>query len=160
MSSTLRIGRLAGIPIGIRPLWLLVVALITYSLGHDYYGVDDPALSSPAAYGLGLLSAVALFAGIVLHELGHAIVARRRGAQVDEIDLWLLGGVARINGEPRRSRDELAFAFAGPAVTAVLLAAAGALRLGLGGGAAEWLRDFVDHGTDLQRRLRAGEPGA
>lgn len=147
VGSTLRIGRLAGIPFGVQPLWLLVVAFISYSLGHDYYAVEDPALSAGAAYALGLLSAVALFAGIVLHELGHALVARRRGVEVQEIDLWLLGGVARIRGEPTRPRDELAFASAGPAVTAVLLAGALALQLALGPGTAEWVRALVDYGV-------------
>lgn len=147
VGRTLPIGRLAGIPIGIQPLWLLVVALITWSLGHDYYAIEDPGIGSGAAYALGLLSALALFGGIVLHELGHAVVARRRGVQVDEIDLWLLGGVARIHGEPRHARDELAFALAGPAVTAVLLALAGALRLAFGDGMADWLRAFVDYGV-------------
>ncbi|MFP5364337.1 MAG: site-2 protease family protein [Thermoleophilia bacterium] len=155
MGSTLRIGRLAGIPIGIQPLWLLVVALITYSLGHDYYPVEDPALGAGAAYALGLLSALALFGGIVLHELGHAIVARRGGVQVDEIDLWLLGGVARIRGTPRRAHDELAFALAGPAVTALLLVAAGALRLALGAGAADWLRALVEYGVFVNAAILA-----
>ncbi len=147
MGSTLRIGRLAGIPIGIQPLWLLVVALITYSLGDRYYAVEDASLSAAAAYALGLLSALALFAGIVLHELGHAIVARSRGVEVDEIDLWLLGGVARIHGEPDRPRDELAFALAGPAVTAALLALAGGLLLALGDGTADWVRALVGYGV-------------
>ena len=93
-ATTLHVGRLAGIPIGIQPLWLVIVAFLTYTLGHDVFSVEDPGLSSSAAYALGLASALGLFAGIVLHELGHAIVARRRGIAVDEIDLWLLGGVS------------------------------------------------------------------
>jgi Zn-dependent protease len=93
--STLRIGSLAGIPIGVQPLWLLIVSLITYALGHDYFPSEDPGLSDVVGYLLGLLSALALFAGILAHELGRAVVARRRRLQVDEIDLWLLGG-ARI----------------------------------------------------------------
>jgi Zn-dependent protease/CBS domain-containing protein len=93
---------------------------------------------------LGLASALALFAGIVLHELGHAVVARRHGVEIEEIDLWLLGGVARMAGEPRAADDELRFALAGPAVTAVLLAGFGALRLAIGGAPAA-LRAFVDY---------------
>lgn len=155
MGSTLRIGRLAGIPIGIQPLWLLVVALITYSLGDGYYAEQDPGLPHAAAYALGLLSALALFGGIVAHELGHAVVARRRGVEVDEIDLWLLGGVARIHGEPRRARDELAFALAGPAVTALLVVAAGVLRLALGGPTDDWLRAFVDYGIFVNATILA-----
>jgi Zn-dependent protease/CBS domain-containing protein len=143
--STLRLGRLAGIPIGVQPLWLLVVGLITFALGHDYFPTEDPGLGEGAAYALGLLSALALFAGILLHELGHAVVARRRGVEVDEIDLWLLGGVSRIHGEPREPGDELRFALAGPAVTAVLLAVAVALRVGVGGALPDWGRALLDY---------------
>ena len=143
--STLRLGRLAGVPIGIQPLWLVIVGLITFVLGHDYFPAEDPGLSSGAAYVLGLASALALFAGILLHELGHAVVARGRGVEVDEIDLWLLGGVARLHGEPRRPGDELRFALAGPAVTAGLLAVAVALRLAAGGVLPEWGRAALDY---------------
>lgn len=144
-SSTLRIGRLAGIPVGVHPLWLVIVGLITLSLGHDYYPSADPSLSAGAAYALGLVSALALFAGVLLHELGHALVARRYGVEVEEIDLWLLGGVARMTGEAKAPGDELRFALAGPAVTAGVLAVFGALRLAAGAAAPEWLRAFLDY---------------
>jgi Zn-dependent protease/predicted transcriptional regulator len=143
--STLRIGRLAGVPIGVHPLWLVIVALITLALGRDYFPSEDPALGEGVAYLLGLASALTLFLGILLHELGHAVVARRHGLDVEEIDLWLLGGVARMTGEPQAPGDELRFALAGPAVTAVVLAGFGALRLVAGGALADWLRAFVDY---------------
>jgi Zn-dependent protease len=85
-----------------------------------------------------------IFAGILLHELGHAVIARRHGVEIEEIDLWLLGGVARMAGEPRAAGDELRFALAGPAVTAALLAGFGTLRLLIGGAPAA-LRAFVDY---------------
>lgn len=143
--STLHIGRLAGVPIGIQPLWLVIVGLLTYTLGHDYFPAQDPGLSSSAAYALGLLSALTLFAGILLHELGHAVVARRRGVQVEEIDLWLLGGVSRLHGEPKAPGDELRFALAGPAVTAVLLAIAATARVAFGGALPDWGRAVLDY---------------
>ncbi len=141
---TLRIGRLAGVPVGIHPLWLIIVALITLALGSDYFPSEAPGISDTGAYLFGLASALALFAGILLHELGHAVVARRHGVEIEEIDLWLLGGVARMAGEPRAAGDELRFALAGPAVTAALLAGFGALRLLIGGAPAA-LRAFVDY---------------
>ncbi|MGZ4269703.1 MAG: site-2 protease family protein [Solirubrobacteraceae bacterium] len=144
-SSALRIGRLAGVPIGVHPLWLVIVALITLSLGHDYYPSAAHGISSGAAYALGLASALALFGGVLLHELGHAVVARKHGIDVEEIDLWLLGGVARMSGEAKAPGDELRFALAGPAVTAIVLAAFGLLRLLLGSVMADWLRAFVDY---------------
>jgi Zn-dependent protease/CBS domain-containing protein len=119
---SVRVGRLAGIPIGIQPLWFAIVGLITWSLGHDYFPAQIDGVSPAKAYALGLVGALLLFASILLHELGHAVVARRHGVEIEEIDLWLLGGVARMKQEPRQGRDELAFAAAGPAVTAVIAA--------------------------------------
>ena len=145
MRSALRIGRLGGIPIGIHPLWLVIVALITFALGSDYFPSEAPGLSEAGAYLLGLASALALFAGILLHELGHALVARRHGLEIEEIDLWLLGGVARMTGEPRAPEDELRFAAAGPAVTCAVVAVFGALRLLAGGVLPDAARAFVDY---------------
>ena len=119
---SVRVGRLSGIPIGIQPLWLVIVALITVSLGAAYYPDQVPGIPPAASYGLGLLSALLLFASILLHELGHAIVARRHGVEIEEIDLWLLGGVARMSSYPKTAMDELRFALAGPAVTLAIAA--------------------------------------
>jgi Zn-dependent protease len=115
--ASIRVGRLAGIPVGVQPLWLLVVALITWSLGAVYYPDRVDGIAPVASYGLGLLSALLLFASILLHELGHSLVARRNGVEIEEIDLWLLGGVARMAGYPKTAGAELRFAIAGPAVT-------------------------------------------
>ena len=128
---SIRIARIAGIPVGVSPLWLIIVALITWSLGAGYYPGEVHGITAPEAYALGLASALLLFASILAHEFGHALVARRRGVEIEEIDLWLLGGVARMSGRPRSASDELRFALAGPAVTAVIAAIFGALALGL-----------------------------
>ncbi len=129
ISRSVRVGRLAGIPIGVQPLWLVIVGLITFSLGAAYYPDQAPGLAPAAAYGLGLLSALLLFASILLHELGHAVVARRYGVEIEEIDLWLLGGVARMSGYPKRAADELRFALAGPAVTLAIALCFGLIAL-------------------------------
>lgn len=128
---SVRVGRLAGIPIGIQPLWLLIVALITWSLGAVYYPDEVDGISAGAAYGLGLLSALLLFASILLHELGHAILARRHGVEIEEIDLWLLGGVARMSSYPATAGAELRFAIAGPAVTLAIALLFGLVALAL-----------------------------
>jgi Zn-dependent protease/CBS domain-containing protein len=134
-----------GIPIGIQPLWLVVVGLITWSLGSSYFPDADPALSATAAYTLGLLSALSVFAGVILHELGHAVVARRHGIQVEEIDLWLLGGVARLKGEAQEPGDELRFAAAGPAVTAVIAGLLGIIRVSIGDQLPSWGLALLDY---------------
>lgn len=129
--GSIRVARIAGIPVGISPLWLLIVALITWSLGAGYYPGEIHGIAPAASYGLGLLSALLLFASILAHEFGHAIVARRRGVEIEGIDLWLLGGVAKMSGRPHTAGDELRFALAGPAVTAVVSLLFGALALAL-----------------------------
>jgi Zn-dependent protease len=128
---SVRVGRLSGIPIGIQPLWLVIVALITVSLGATYYPDQVSGLPPAAAYGLGLLSALLLFASILLHELGHAIVARRHGVEIEEVDLWLLGGVARMSSYPKTAGDELRFALAGPGVTLVIASLFGLIAIAL-----------------------------
>jgi Zn-dependent protease len=142
---SIRIGQLAGIPIGVQPLWIAIVALITWSLGAVYYPDAVPGIAPAAAYGLGLLSALLLFASILLHELGHAVVARRHGVAIEEIDLWLLGGVARMKGYPKTAGDELRFALAGPAVTLAIAAGFGSLALALPASAPAELRAIVDY---------------
>ncbi|MEI2702837.1 MAG: site-2 protease family protein [Baekduia sp.] len=126
---TVRLGHLAGFPIGFQPLWLVILGLITWSLGDQYFPAEVDGIAPLASYALGFAAAVLLFACVLLHELGHAVVARRHGVQIDEIDLWLLGGVARMSEEPKRASDELAFAAAGPAVTLAIALVLGGLHL-------------------------------
>ena len=142
---SLRIGRVAGIPVGVSPLWLVIVGLITWSLGAGYYPDRIPGIAPTEAYALGLLSALLLFASILAHEVGHAVVARRHGVEVEEIDLWLLGGVARMRGSPKGPGDELRYALAGPAVTAVVAAVFGAAALTLPASWPDAVREVVGY---------------
>jgi len=142
---SIRIGRLAGIPIGVQPLWVVIVALITFSLGAVYYPDRVSGIAPAVAYGLGLASALLLFASILLHELGHAVVARRHGVEIEEIDLWLLGGVARMKGYPETAGDELRFALAGPGVTLAIAALFGAIALALPSSAPGGLRAVIEY---------------
>jgi Zn-dependent protease len=142
---SVRIGRLAGIPIGVQPLWLLIVVLIAWSLGAVYYPDQAPGIAPAAAYALGLASALLLFASILLHELGHSVVARRHGVEIEEIDLWLLGGVARMKGYPQTAGDELRFALAGPAVTLAIALAFALVAAALPASTPEALRALVDY---------------
>ena len=126
---SLRIARIAGIPVGVSPWWLVIVALITWSLGASYFPEEIHGISPAASYALGLASALLLFTSILAHEFGHALVARRHGIEVEEIDLWLLGGVSRMRGEAHAPGDELRYALAGPAVTAVIATCFGVAAL-------------------------------
>lgn len=142
---SIRVGRLAGIPIGVQPLWLLIVVLIAWSLGAVYYPDRDPGIAPVAAYALGLASALLLFASILLHELGHSLVARRHGVEIEEIDLWLLGGVARMKGYPKTPGDELRFALAGPAVTLAIALCFAAIAVALPASTPDAPRALVDY---------------
>ncbi|MFB6118286.1 site-2 protease family protein [Halosegnis sp.] len=131
-----RIGRLLDIPVELDLTFLLVLPLFAYLIGSSLarYGrllnsvlgptaaVDVGALSAtPAvAFGVGTVAAVGLFAGVVLHELGHSAVAMRYGVPISSITLWLFGGVAQLSEMPEDPRQELAIAVAGPVVSVAL----------------------------------------
>lgn len=121
-----RLFRLLGIPISLDASWLIIFALLTLSLTNEFpaiFHVNFPqaAPPSPYAYGLmGLITTLAFFACILLHELGHAVVARARGMPIRGITLFLFGGVAELGAEPPSASTELLMAIAGPAVSVVL----------------------------------------
>ncbi len=143
--KSIRIARIAGIPIGVSPWWLVIVALITWSLGASYFPEVVHHIAPATSYALGLASALLLFASILLHELGHAIVARREGIEIEGIDLWLLGGVSKMRGEAHDPEDELRYALAGPAVTAVVAAVFGAIALLLPSSTPAVVRALIDY---------------
>ncbi|MCB9831510.1 MAG: site-2 protease family protein [Planctomycetes bacterium] len=111
LSDGIRLGRLAGIEINLSPSFLPLALLLVVGL-------------DPIAGGLlaAILLAVLLASSIVAHELGHALTARAFGIRTRAITLHLLGGVAKIEGEPRRPAHEILIAAAGPAVSLLLAA--------------------------------------
>ncbi len=139
-----RIARIAGIPVGVSPWWLVIVAVFTWVLGQYFYEVVHH-ISHVAAYGLGLVSVLLLFVSILAHEFGHALVARKYGIEIEEIDLWLLGGVSRMRGEAHEPGDELRYAIAGPAVTAVIAACFGLAAALLPASTPEVVRALIEY---------------
>jgi Zn-dependent protease/CBS domain-containing protein len=126
--------RVRGIPINADVSWLIILALLTMSLA-GFYTETLPDLTPTGVWLLGLGTALAFFACIVLHELGHALTAQRLGIPLRGITLFLFGGVAEMEGEPKSARDEFLMAAAGPAVSAVLAGVFwGLLVLGAGAG--------------------------
>lgn len=130
---------------GVSPWWLVIVALITWTLGASYFPEVVSGISPAVGYLLGLTSALLLFASILAHEFGHAIVARRQGIEIEEIDLWLLGGVAKMSGEAHEPGDELRYAIAGPAVTAAITLMFGVLALILPASTPEVITALVEY---------------
>jgi Zn-dependent protease/CBS domain-containing protein len=117
MRSTFTLGRVAGIEIGLNWTWLVVFALIVWSLTEGVFPLQVPGLSTSTYLVMGLLAAALYFVSILLHELGHAVQARREGVRVEGITLWLFGGVAQFSGSFPSAGAELRIAIAGPLVT-------------------------------------------
>jgi Zn-dependent protease/CBS domain-containing protein len=121
-----RLFRLLGIPISLDASWLIILALLTLSFANglpaifqEYFPGSTPP--PPAEYWImGLIVALAFFGCILLHELGHAVVARARGLPIRGITLFLFGGVAELGDEPPSAGTEFLMAIAGPAVSLVL----------------------------------------
>lgn len=133
MESSLKLGKIRGIEIGIHYSWLLVLALVTASLALGFFPQTFPALSPLSSWLLGLVAALLLFVSVLIHELSHSLVAQSMGIRVRSIVLFIFGGVSSIEGEPRTARDEILVAIAGPLASIVLGVAFGALLLGLSG---------------------------
>jgi Zn-dependent protease len=105
-----------GIRIGVDPSWFFVLFLYIWLLSSGYKDVFGPG-HDDKAFALATASALLFFASVVLHELGHAVVARRNGMEINSISLWLFGGLADLRTEPATPGSEFRIAAAGPAVT-------------------------------------------
>jgi Zn-dependent protease len=125
-TGSFQVARIFGIRIGVSVSWFLVLFFYILTLSPYFHNVIGG--SRTTAYLLAVVSALAFFGSIVLHELGHALVARREGLVIDGIDLWFLGGFARMRGQPETPGAELRVAAAGPLVTLVIVA----IGIGLG----------------------------
>jgi len=113
--ASIQLARVLGIRIGVHPSWFVVLFLMIWSLS----GLYEDVVGDGDAFVLAALSTFLFFGSVVLHELGHAVVARRNGIETHGIDLWLLGGLARLSRDSDSPGVEFRIAAAGPAVTLV-----------------------------------------
>jgi Zn-dependent protease/CBS domain-containing protein len=124
MRWSLRIGRIKGIDIRIHVTFLLIVTFFAF----QYWGMGARGWRGAL---FGVVYVLLLFACVVLHELGHSLVAQRFGVTVRDITLWPMGGVARMGDMPRKPWQELLMAIAGPAVNFVIAALLAVLAVSL-----------------------------
>jgi Zn-dependent protease/CBS domain-containing protein len=125
MRQSVRLGRVAGIDIGANWSALVIAALLGYLLAANVLPTGAPGQSG-LAYALVAVVVAALFlAGLLGHELAHALVARHHQVTVRRITLWLLGGVSELESEPPSARAEFQIAVAGPAASLAFAAVAG-----------------------------------
>jgi Zn-dependent protease len=119
-TARIRLLRLFGIPISVDFSWLIILALITWTLAEAIFKPELPDASEGERLILGFVTALAFFVCIVLHEMGHALVARSRGIPIRGITLFLFGGVAELAAEPPSASSEFLMAIAGPLVSVFL----------------------------------------
>ncbi|ELZ57842.1 MULTISPECIES: M50 family metallopeptidase [unclassified Haloferax] len=129
----IRIGSVFGIPIKLDLTFLIVLPLFAWLIGsdvtnlalivNDLFGstIDGAAISAGSMqWVLGSAAAIGLFAGVLLHEFGHSLVAMRYGYEIESITLWLFGGVARFKEIPEDWKQEFTIAVAGPVVSVAI----------------------------------------
>ncbi|HEU5190106.1 MAG TPA: site-2 protease family protein [Methylomirabilota bacterium] len=121
MKNRFQVLQVWGIPIRVHVSWLLIFGLVTWSLASGYFPHEYPGWSTGTYWAVGAVAALALFASVLIHELGHSWVALRNQIPIRSITLFIFGGVAQIAREPHGPGAELRIAIAGP-ITSMLLA--------------------------------------
>lgn len=118
----LPLGRIFGIQVGIDSSWILVLGFVAVLVASGLYETHS-TWGAGLTFLLGVLASLGFFASILLHELGHVVVAHGLGVPVVSVTLHLFGGIAQHASEPRRARDSFLVAAAGPLVSLILLLA-------------------------------------
>ncbi len=126
MRSSIRLGRLFGIEVGLHYSWFLIALLITLSLTNEFRTTHSD-WSDAIVWATSLMTALLFFAALLAHEMSHALVARSRGLATKAITLFALGGVAQIEKEPEDAKTEFWVGIAGPISSALI----GVVCLGL-----------------------------
>lgn len=116
MLSSIKIGKIAGIEIGVHWSWVFIFALITWSFAgsggilHEFF----PAWTDAQRWSVGVIVAIIFFASILLHELSHSLVAKSKGIPVNGITLFVFGGVSNLGREAQSASEEFQIAVVGP----------------------------------------------
>jgi Zn-dependent protease len=111
---------LFGFQVRVDASWIILAGILTWSLAAGYFPVAAPNLSPVTHWGMGVVGTLGLACSVLLHELAHAIMARRHSMRIGVITLFIFGGVAEMEGEPESARAELWMALAGPVMSLAL----------------------------------------
>ena len=144
-----------GIRIAVDWTWLIFLFLVITWLTGSYQDLLDEPNSSTVPYVLAVASAFGFFGSILLHELGHAFVALRRGIGISSIQLWIFGGVARMDRESDSPATEFKVAIAGPLVTLAIVVVLSAIGLAAAGPSDFWDAMLVRSNTQVSGPLAA-----
>jgi len=121
--------RVRGIKVTVDWSWFLVLFFVIFWMSRFYGDLLDESAAATTPFALALLSAAGFFGSIVLHEFGHAVAARRNGIGITSIQLWIFGGMARMDREADSPGTELKVALAGPLVTLAIIVALTAIGI-------------------------------
>lgn len=128
MQAQVKLGRVAGISIGLHYSWFIIALLIALSLGQHFRMVN-PRWSDTMLWSAAILTSVLFFLALLLHELAHSLLAKARGLRVREITLFALGGVSQIESDAPDAKGEFWIAIVGPITSLVI----GFVLIGLAG---------------------------
>jgi len=120
MTANIRLGRIAGIEISLNWSVLVLFVLLVWTLASGVFPATNPGLSHRTDLVMAVAATVGYVLALLLHELGHALQARRDGMEIDGITLWLFGGVATFRSAFAEAGVELRVALAGPLVSLLL----------------------------------------
>jgi len=140
--GSITLFRVRGIRVAVDWSWFLVLFLVIFWLSGFYGDLLGEDSSATGPFALAVLSAIGFFGSIVLHELGHALAALRNGIGISSIQLWIFGGMARMDRETDSPGTEFKVAIAGPLVTLAIV-----VLLTVGGIAAVGWHDFREAAT-------------
>lgn len=119
MNQSVQVFKIWGIPVGYNTSWYLIFGLITWSLATGYMPSTYPELATVQYWVIALVASLFFFGSVIFHELAHAFFALRDGIQVKRITLFIFGGVAELEDEPKTPLSEFVIAIAGPVSSAV-----------------------------------------
>ena len=131
LKASIRLGKIAGIEIGLHYSWFVVLALVSWSLATNLLPGRYPGWTTSAYWTTGFLAAFLLFASVLVHEMAHSLVARALGFEVGGITLFILGGVSSLKADSGRARDELMISAVGPLTSVVIAGIFGLLSIPL-----------------------------
>ena len=168
MQGSLKLGKLAGIELRVHYTWLIAFVLIAWSLAQGYFPLSNAGLETGTYWILGVVSALLLFGSVLVHELGHSLLAAARGLRVQSITLFIFGGVSSITKEASTAKDEFLIAVIGPLTSLVLaglfwligqvVTAGTAIAAGEIATICKILRTATENAAELITSLRPGLP--
>ena len=119
MRSQVKLGRIAGVEIGLHYSWFIIAILIAFSLAAHFHSVR-PDWNQNVTWIAATITAVLFFVTLLLHELAHSVVAKSRGLKVREITLFALGGVSQIESEAPDAKSEFWIGIVGPLTSFII----------------------------------------